>query len=200
MKLSARDRRALLILGVFLIGLFLYVRLTDPAPEGTADDAAAIAAQGIAAAEKRLARMRQLAAQVPGREEVYKQAAAELALREKRILQAGTAAQAQAQLLDIVRRVAKAQNPPVEIRASEFGPVRALGEDYGEVPVTVTMECGIDQMLNLMAELTAQQPMVATNELRVYSANQKQKTVNVRLFVTAAVAKRLVPEKKGAAF
>ncbi len=199
MNLTTRDRRALLILGVFLIGLMIYVRLSDTAPAEESEPATT-AAEAIAAAEKRLARLRQVAAQVPAREEAQKQAVLQLELREKRMLQADTAAQAQAQLLQIVRRVGKAQNPPVEIRAGEFGPVRPFGEAYGEVPVTVTMECAIEQMLNIMTELTAQPELVAANDLRVYSANQKQKTVNVRLSLTAAVARRLVPDRKAAAF
>src|SRR5262249_38176088 len=118
---------------------------------------------------------------------------------ERRVLQADTAAQAQAQLLQIVRRVAQSQNPVVEVRGSEFGAVKALG-DYGEAPVSINVECGIEQLLNILSELTAQQELIAVNELRIYSANAKQKTNNVRLMVTAVVPKRLVPEKKGGSF
>ena len=121
-------------------------------------------------------------------------------MREKRLLQADTAAQAQAQVRQIVSRVARGQNPPVDIRASEFGAVKPLGTEYGEVPVTVTIECGIEQLLNIIAEMSSQPEMVAVNELRVYASNAKQKTTTVRLTVSAAVAKRLVPERKGAAF
>ncbi|MCS7025541.1 MAG: type II secretion system protein GspM [Bryobacteraceae bacterium] len=197
MKLSARDRRALLLLGCAVIGILLYVAITD-APEQTAT--AVSLEQAISAAEKRVERMRQLAAQLPARTQVYQKVMEQLAQREKRMLTADTAAQAQAQLLTILRRIASAQSPRIEIRNSEFGPVKAFGEHYGEIPVSITMECGIEQLLNLVAELTSQPELVALQELRVYSANQKQKTTNVRLTVSAVVAKKLVPERKGVAF
>src|SRR4051794_7378112 len=64
--------------------------------------------ESIPAAERRLERLRQLAATVPGKEEVLKQAAAEVQAREAGVLQADTAAQAQAQLLDVIRQAAMA--------------------------------------------------------------------------------------------
>lgn len=193
MTLSQRDRRALLIFGFALAGMLVYVVIADSPSAGVA----AAPRTSIGAAEKRLERGRQIAAQAPAREEVYKQVSAQLALREKRMLAADTAAQAQAQLLGILRRIARGQNPPVEIRAGEFGPVRPLGEDYGEVPVSVTVECGIEQLLNMLSELTAQPELAAVTELRIYSANAKQKTAGVRLTVSSAVPRRLVAEKKG---
>lgn len=193
MTLSERDRRALLILGLFGIGVLLFEWITS-APQG-GDTVAP--KDAIATAEQRLQRMRQTVAQVPGREAIHKQVTAQLAAREKRVLQADTGAQAQAQLLALVRKVARSQNPAVELRASEFGQVRPLGDAYGEVPVSVTMECDVLQLLNIITELTSQPEVVAVNELRVYSANQKQKTTNVRLTVSAAVPRSLVPDKKG---
>jgi hypothetical protein len=193
MTLSDRDRRALLLLGFAGIGVLLYTLISDAAPAGQSGSPQ----EAIALAEKRLERMRQLAAEVPAREETYKQMAAQLAIREKRLLKADTAAQAQAQLLAVLRRVARAQNPPVELRASEFGTVRPFGEAYGEVPVSVMMECGIEQLLNILSDLTVQQEMAAVTDLRIYSANQKQKTTNVRLTVAGVVPKSLIRERKG---
>lgn len=197
MTLNERDRRALLLLGMFVAGVLLYVVISDSSAGAGSTESPR---EAIAAAEQRLEKMRLAAAQVPAQEAVFKQVQAQLAQREKRILQADTAAQAQAQLLGIVRKVARAQNPPVEIRASEFGQVRPLGDAYGEVPVSVTMECGVDQLLNVITEVTSQPELAAAQEMRIYSANQKQKTTNVRLTVTAAVPRRLVPEKRGSSF
>lgn len=193
MTLSERDRRALLILGCAVIGTLLYLLITDAAPSGET----AAPRDLIATAEKRLDRVRQLAAAVPAREELHKQMQAQLETREKRLLQAETSAQAQAQLRQIVARVTSRQTPPVDIKASEFGQVKPLGTEYGEVPVSVMIECGMDQLLNIVAELTSQPEMIAVNEMRIYSANQKTKTANVRLTVSAAVPKRLTPERKG---
>lgn len=196
MRLSDRDRRALLVLGCAVVGVLLYVLIADSAGPGQT-----VSPQDrIAAAEKRLERMRQLVAQVPGREEVHKQVTAQLAAREKRLLIADTGAQAQAQLRQIITRVTSAQNPPVQLKASEFNALKPLGTDYGEVPVSVTMECRIEQLLNIITELSSQPEAVAITELRIYSANQKEKTTQVRMTVSAAVPKRLIPERKGSAF
>jgi Tfp pilus assembly protein PilO len=197
MKLSERDRRALLLLGCAVIGILLYVLITDTPTESLSTSSPQ---EAISVAERRLDRMRQISAQVPGREEAHKRIAAQLAEREKRVLTADTAAQAQAQLLTIVRRVAMAQTPRVEIRNSEFGQVKSYGDHYGEVPVSINMECGIEQLLNIITELTSQPEMVSLQELRVYSANQKQKTTNVRMTISAVVPRKLVPDRKGVAF
>lgn len=193
MNLNERDRRALLFLGCAVAGTLLYVLITDTAPSGETSAPQDL----IATAEKRLERVRQLAAQVPARETLHKQMQEQLDLREKRLLQAETAAQAQAQLRQIVSRATSRQTPPVDIKASEFGQVKPLGTEYGEVPVSVMIECGMDQLLNIVAELTSQPEMIAVNELRIYSANQKTKSANVRLTVSAAIPKRLVPDRKG---
>ena len=197
MTLGPRDRRALVILGAAAAGTLLFILVSDSPPARPASGV--VASNSIADAEKRLAKVRAILAQVPAREETLKQISAQLAEREKRILQADTAAQAQAQLLQMVRNVARSQNPPIDLKSSEFGQVHAL-EDYGEAPVTVVMECAIEQLLNLVTEMTAQPVLIAVDEMRVYSANAKNKTTNVRLTVTAVVPKKLVPEKKGVSY
>lgn len=194
MTLTERDRRALLILGMFVVGILLYILISDSPATAESSESPR---QAIAAAEQRLEKMRQVAAQVPAQETILKRVQAQLAEREKRVVQAETAQQAQAQLLSAIRKVTRSQNPAVEVRASEFGQVRPMGDTYGEAPVSVTMECGVDQLLNIVTELAAQPELASVNELRVYSANQKQKTTNVRLTVSAIVPKRLVPDKKG---
>jgi hypothetical protein len=86
--------------------------------------------------------------------------------------------------------------PPVEIRATELGGVRALGDAYGEAVVAVQIDCRIDQLVNILAALPSQPELLATSDLRVVSANAKEKTVGVRLTVSGVVPRRLVPEKK----
>jgi hypothetical protein len=125
---------------------------------------------------------------------------ADLAVREKGILQAQTAAQAQAQLLDIVRRTGKSENPPIEFGTVELGQdVTRLGDNYGEVQITVPFICRIEDLVNFLADLTKQQEAIATSEIRMAAQDQKQKTVTVRLTVSGIVPRRLVPEKKGLA-
>jgi hypothetical protein len=139
--------------------------------------------------------LRESAATVPAKENVYKKVSADLALREKGIIQADTAAQAQAVLIQLIRRLGAAETPPIDIRSTELNPIRPFGESYGEASVAVQIECRIDQLVNLLASLETQPELVATSDLRVLSSNAKEKTVGVRLTITGVVPRRLVPEK-----
>jgi Tfp pilus assembly protein PilO len=141
--------------------------------------------------------LRALAASVPGKQEVLRTVTAELESREKGIVRADTGAQAQARVLEIVRRVAKALPNPLEIRAIELGPIRPYGDQYGEAVVSVSVEGRIEDLLNLLAEIGAQPELVALHELRVSAGDQKKKTVNARVTVSGIVPRNLVPEKKG---
>lgn len=156
----------------------------------------------VGMAEKHLAKLREQAATVPQKTEILKQLSGDLALREKGIIQADTAQQAEAQIVQVLRKLGHDENPPVEIRSQEFGgPARLLekNEAYGEVLVSVQVECGIDQLVNILVGLAARPELIASNELRITSANPKNKTIGVRLTVSGVVPRKLVPSKKGAA-
>jgi hypothetical protein len=191
MKLGQRDRRALLLLAGALV-IILAVKF---GAGGSGPEVAEAAVDSVDAAEKKLARFRQLASTVPGKDAALKQARAELAAREAGILQVDTAQQAQAQLLQVIRALGKTEN--IDARGGEFGPVRPLGDDYGEVSVAVTFECRIEQLVNFLAALTSQKPLLATSEIRIVSANPKEKTLNVRLGLSGVIPRRLIPEQKG---
>lgn len=154
----------------------------------------------VGMAEKQLAKLRGAAATVPQKQEILKQLSGDLALREKEIINADTPQQAQAQIIQVLRKLGHEENPPVEIKAQEMGAVRPLEkrDDYGEVLVGVQIECGIDQLVNILAGLSAQPEMIASNELRINTANPKTKTIGVHLIVSGVVPRKLVPGKKGA--
>ena len=191
MTLQSRDRRALALLGVSAL-LTLAYRYW---PAGAGPAVVAPTGDPAAIAEKRLAKLRETAATVPAKEDIFKKVSADLAVREKGLIAAGTAAQAQAQLIQIIRRVVSSETPPVEIRATELGGVRALGDAYGEAVVSVQIDCRIDQLVNILAALGSQPELVSTSDLRVASSNAKEKTVGARLTVSGVVPRRLVPEK-----
>lgn len=193
MKIERRDKRALAALAVAGVALLLYLVVS-----GEGGQPRIVGAAGsIPAAEGRLARVRQLAAGVSGRERVLQQVSSALAEREKGVIQADTAAQAQAQLVDVVKRVARSQTPPLEFGTVELSQqVVRLGEDYGEVQLSVPFTCRIDELLNFLADLTRQPEALATTELRVSAQDARQKTIAVRLTIAGVVPKRLVPQKK----
>jgi hypothetical protein len=193
MTTGTLDRRTILVLvaGVAVVLLLRFVVFTDKQPSVVA------ATDSIPLAEKRLAKLREIVATVPGKEKVAKQAAGELAVREKGMILADTAAQAQAQLLEIIRRAGKDEG--IDVRGAEEMKVRPLADDYGEVVVAVSFVCRIDQFVNFMAALANRPELLATSDIRVAASNPKEKTVLVRLGLSGVVPRKLVPEKKGPA-
>ena len=186
-----RWKAAILVLGPVLILLRLGVF------QGSEGGAVVAPTESIPVAEQRLDRLRRLAATVPGREAVLKQAKAELDAREAGVLKADTAAQVQAQLLDAIRQAATANS--IDARGAEELRVQPLANDYGEVSVVETFTCGIEQLVNLLADLANRPQIMATNEISVTGGNDKKKNVQVRLNLSGVVSRKLVPQKKGLA-
>ena len=185
-----RWKAAILVLGPVLILLRLGVFQSSDAP-------VVAPTESIPVAEQRLERLRRMAATVPGKEAVLKQAAAELNAREAGVLKADTAAQVQAQLLDTIRQAATANN--IDARGAEELRVQPLANDYGEVSVVETFTCGIEQLVNLLADLANRPQIMATNEISISGGNDKNKNVQVRLNLSGVVSKKLVPQKRGLA-
>ena len=194
MTVGNLDRRTalLLVLGVGAVLVLRFGVFSDSPAETTV-----AASDSIPVAEKRLEKLRQVASTVPGKETVLKQVTAELEEREKGIVKADTAAQAEAHLLDTIRRIGLANS--IDARGAEEMRVRPLAADYGEVMVAVTFNCGIEQLVNFLAGLANEPEVMATQEIHIATGDAKQKTVQVRLSVSGVVPKKLVPERKGAA-
>ncbi len=185
--------RRMVAFGAVSLVLGLIIRLW---PEDSAAPAAAVATtESIPAAEKRLATLREIAATIPGKDEILKKANADLAIREKGLLTADTAAQAQAQLIQIFRDIGRAENPPVEIRSTDSFALRPLGDAYGEASVGFTVECRIDQLVNMLAAIATRSELVSTSDLRIAVGNPKDKTIGVHLTIAGVVPRKLVPEK-----
>jgi len=193
--LGTIDRRTLVLLLVML-GLLLAVILRSGLSNNNSGVVVA-PSDSIPAAEHRLERLRQVAATVPGKEEVLKKALAELETRHAGMLKADTSAQAQAQLIEVIRRVAMANG--IDARGAEDMRVRPLANDYGEVSVTVTFSCAIEQLVNFLAALANEPQILATNEINISGGTDKKKNVQVRLGLSAVVPKKLVPAKRGLA-
>jgi hypothetical protein len=155
--------------------------------------------ESIPKAEQRLERVRKLAAMLPGKEAVLKQAGAELALREKGLIVADTYQQAQGQLLSLIQKTA--QSNGFSAPGAESMNVKPLGNDYGEVSVNVAFNCGIDQLVNFLAAIANQPELLATNEINISGGSDKKKNLLVRLSLSGVVPKKLLPAKKtGGAF
>lgn len=189
-SLSDRDRRALYILAACAILFGGYRYLLAP----STDTVSGI--DSVPLAERRLQSLRLIAAGLPAKEAALKQADAELTAREKNILAAGTAAQAQARLLEVARKVGSANG--IEIRGGEFLTPKTFGDNYGEVFAGVTFTCHIDQYVNFFADLSKEPDLIAPSELTVNTqGDPKSKTLNVHMILSGVVPRKLVPEKKG---
>jgi len=189
-NLSARDRRALAILVVSAI-VFAGYRLLVTNP----GDTTVASTDSVPLAERRLNTLRQIVAGMPAREAALKQVESELEAREKNIMNAGTAAQAQARLLEIVRKVGSANG--IEIRGGDFLTPKTFGDQYGEVFAGVTFSCRIEQFVNFFSDLSREPDLLAPSELTMNAQDQKNKTLSVRMVLSGVVPKKLVPEKKG---
>jgi hypothetical protein len=202
MTVSDRDRRALFILaGVLVLGGIYYWysnSSSSPSPTGSSPKISA-PVDSVDRTQKRLAMLRRQAATLPGKEAVLKQVSLELAEREKGLIPGDTAEQAQAQLLQIIKRVAQQQTPPLEVGQVELGRPRPFGTAYGQVSVSITVTCRIEDLVNFLAALSAQPELTATEEIRFGTSHPKQKTMPIRLTLSGLVARRLVPARKGLA-
>jgi hypothetical protein len=190
MTTGSFDRKTAIRLGAGVAAILLlrFVVFSDKSPTVVA------ATENIPAAEARLRRMREIAATIPALEQRAKDAGADLDTREKGLLKADTAAQAHAQVQDLLHRVGLANG--IDIRGFEDQRIRPLGKDYGEASVSVRFTCAIDQLVNFLAALDAEQQMFSTSEIQITGTTDPKKMIQVRLTVAGAVTKKVATEKR----
>jgi len=155
-----------------------------------------VAHDSIPVAQQRLEILRRKAALVPGREAVLKQVQAELAQREKGIVQENTAEQARAHLMELLHQTAKANGFDTK-GATQLPEPKALGKDYGQVSVGESFTCGIDQLVNFLSAIANEPEILATDTIFIAPARDKNKDIEVRLTFSGVIPRKLVPEKKG---
>ena len=73
---------------------------------------------------------------------------------------------------------------------------KPLGNDYGEVSVSVAFNCGIDQLVNFLTAIANEPQVLATNEINISGGGDKKKILQVRLSLSGVVPKKLLPVKK----
>jgi hypothetical protein len=191
MRLSDRERRLVTVLGIsFAVWLVIFNWGGEDAPVGpvpSSDPAS------IEAAQLRLDRTRALAARLPAASEDLKRAEQTLAVWEKRLIVAETPAQATAQLLTIFRRLARSQGDAIVLRSADLGTLSAAGE-YAEIAMNIALDCRIESLVNLLADLTAQPELIAWRDLKIASSDPKSKRLNVVFVLLARSPKRLAPK------
>jgi hypothetical protein len=183
---------------VFVILQFFVLKEDKPAVVGQVRSG-----ETPALAEKRLSKLRQIAATVPAKQKVLDAVDADLKVREKGVMQADTAPQAQARLLEIARRVASAEG--IDLRGGDFGQAKVISPDYGEVYAVVSFNCAIEKYVNFMASLSREPELVGPTEIHINSVynsvtGSKDKAISVRMTLGGLVPKKSIPEKKGFSF
>jgi hypothetical protein len=182
--------RNLIMLGAFVLGVagVIIDRSSDTTPQivSVTDSPTLL--------ESRLAKLRKTASMVPEKSAALQSVDTVLKTREKGIMAFNTAAQAQAHLMEVIRRIAIANK--IDARGGDFSPPALLGTDYGQVAVSVTFESTIDSFVNFLADLSKETELIAPAEVHISVGNAKNKTVNVRVTLAGVVPKKLVPEKK----
>ena len=154
---------------VVVVGLVLHFAFSDSAASSSAS-LADPSKDAIALAQQRLTRLRQIAATGPAREAVMKQVSAILPTASTGSFRRATAAEAQATLLEIARRIGKDEQ--IDVRGGELGAPKAFG-DYGLVSATITFECHIEQLVNFLADLSRVPELIVPSEERITSGNRK---------------------------
>jgi hypothetical protein len=193
MTMSARDQKLFGFWAVGMVALGVYWFLLRDTAVAVVPTTATT--ESVEMAEQRLARLRDIAATAPGKEEVLKKVSAELATREQGLIRAATVQQAQAQILSILGELLVLEAPPIEIRSKEMSAVEPFGDGYGLAPVRVQFECRVAQLVNVLAGLAARTELTATRNIQIQASNPREKTIRVTLTVVGVVPKELVPDK-----
>lgn len=188
------NRRALYIVaGVLLVVVILRYTIFN----GGGQPEVVAAESSIPNAERRLETLRRAVAALPARQELYKQATADLNEREKNLLSASSQQQAEQTLLQKLQDIAAVNQ--IDVRGNQGFREKPLTADYGEVTVSVTFVCGIEQLVNLLTAIANQPEVLATDEMHIAGSNDPKKNVTVRMSVSAAVPRKILVEKKGVA-
>ena len=152
----------------------------------------------LMAAEARARELRRLTDTIPTKRAILEGVSAERAQRQQGVLEAERAALAYAQLWGVLRRVNESRNPPIDFGGVEFGDhVERLSDEFGEIQIRVSFTCRMDQLVAVLADLPRQPELIATRQIQISAADSRQKTINVRLTVSAVVPGRLAMPKAG---
>jgi Tfp pilus assembly protein PilO len=101
---------------------------------------------------------------------------------EEGLLQGATPALAAAELQEWVRQTAASRD--IEVRSSEFLPVRSQQNGYAQVPVGLQFQCRLDQLVSFLEELQTSSRILTIPRFQAQArGNDKEKLVNVSLTV-----------------
>jgi hypothetical protein len=104
---------------------------------------------------------------------------------EEGLLEGSTAALASAELQKWVRETTAKHG--IDVRSSQFLPIRGQAEGYAQVPVGLRFECGLAELVDFLEELQRSEKTLAIPSLSVQAAGGKEKRVNVSMTVAGVM-------------
>jgi Tfp pilus assembly protein PilO len=192
MNQLSRNRKILLYGTAAVLAVGVLVRL---GVLGGGQGSVVASHDSIPVARQRLEILRRKAATVPAKEAILKQVTQELLERETGIVQATTAEQARAHLMEVLHTAAVA-NGFDSSGSSQLPEPKVLGQDYGQVSVMQNFTCGIEQFVNFLSAIANEPEILATDTIKVVPVRNKNKDITVQLMLSGVIPKNLVPAKK----
>ena len=189
MAISEREKRALTIAGI-AVGLFLAFQYGvfpawDAWQETTAD---------LPVRERTLLKYRNAAGTTSLRGAERAVLEARLREAETALLTGNTTAIASAELQQLVQQLASEQS--IEIRSSEFLPVKPLGADYLEVPLGLQFQCRLDSLVPFLEALAANPKALNVTRWGIHATANKEKLFTVTMTVAGVVRRDAVAQGK----
>jgi Tfp pilus assembly protein PilO len=183
MKLSSRDRRALMLLA-FSAVFFLFLNYVA-VPWG---EKFMTSGDDLKMAEKKLRRQKEMLASAALVDVQLKGLQSRLDAEEGKLLTGADPAQATAQLQHWIAQRASEQK--VELLRSDFIEAKPYADDYLRVPVRVEMVGPITQVTQFINSMTHGDRIVSVDELNVNSGYiDKEKKVRCSMVVSALMRK-----------
>ena len=181
MAFSERDKRALQV-GAAALALWVVLRLLAlPAWDGWRQERTELPLR-----ETALIKYRQALASIGSSQQAGESLQARLRETELGLLQASSPALASAEFQNWVRQLAA--NHSIELRSSQFLPMRPQPAGYSLLPLGVQFQCRLDQLAGFMADLSSGPKVVAIPQLRIQSTNNEaERTVSVNLTITGVI-------------
>lgn len=183
MKLTQRDRRALLLLGFSAVLLLFLNYVAVPWGEKvlTSDD-------DLRMAEKKLRHEKAMVVSAPVLDAEVKTLQARLAGEEQKLLSSNDPSQASAQLQQWISQ--RAADQKIQLLQSDFIQPVPFADSYLRVPIRVEVIGQITQVAQFMNALTHGDRLIAVDDLSVNSGfDDKDKKVRCSMVISALMRK-----------
>lgn len=183
MKITERDRRALLLLA-FSAVLFLFLNYVV-VPWG---EKFMTSGDDLRMAEKKMRHEKEMLASAPAVEVQLKSMQGRLDTEEQKLLQTTDKSQADAQFQQWIAQRAAEQK--VELQRTDFLDVAPYADAYVRVPVKIQLTGPITQVVQFINSITHGDRLVSVDELNVNSGYiDKEKKIQCSMVVSALMRK-----------